>query len=29
VGVIDGTHVPINVPVEIQEKFRGRKEGTT
>jgi hypothetical protein len=29
VGAIDGTHVPANVPVEIQEKFRGRKEGTT
>jgi hypothetical protein len=29
VGVIDGTHVLANVPVEIQRKFRGRKEGTT
>jgi len=29
VGAIDGTHVPANVPVEIQGKFRGRKEGTT
>jgi hypothetical protein len=29
VWVIDGTHVPVNVPVEIQGKFRGRKEGTT
>jgi hypothetical protein len=29
VGVIDGTHVPANVPVEIQGKFRGRKERTT
>jgi len=29
VRVIDGTHVPANVPVEIQGKFRGRKEGTT
>ena len=28
-GAIDGTHVPANVPVEIQEKFWGRKEGTT
>jgi len=28
VGAIDGTHVPANVSVEIQEKFRGRKEGT-
>jgi len=29
VGAIDGTHVLANVPVEIQGKFRGRKEGTT
>jgi len=29
VGAIDGTHVPANVPVEIQGKFRGWKEGTT
>jgi len=29
VGAIDGTHVSTNVPVEIQGKFRGRKEGTT
>jgi hypothetical protein len=29
VGAIDGTHVPANVPVEIQGKFRGRKEETT
>jgi hypothetical protein len=29
VGAIDGTHVPANVPVKIQGKFRGRKEGTT
>jgi len=29
VGAIDGTHVPTNVLVEIQEKFRGRKEGIT
>ena len=28
-GVIDGTYIPANVPVEIQGKFRGRKEGTT
>jgi hypothetical protein len=28
VGAIDGTHVPANVPVEIQGKFQGRKEGT-
>jgi len=28
VGAIDGTHVPANVPVEIQGKFWGRKEGT-
>jgi len=26
VGAIDGTHVPANVPVEIQGKFRGRKK---
>jgi len=29
VGAIDGTHVPVNVLVEIQGNFRGRKEGTT
>jgi hypothetical protein len=29
VRVIDGTHVAANVPVEIQGKFRGRKDGTT
>jgi hypothetical protein len=29
VGTIDATHVPVNVPIEIQGKFRGRKEGTT
>jgi hypothetical protein len=29
VGAIDGTHVPSNVPVEIQRKFQGRKEETT
>jgi len=28
VGTIDATHVPVNVPIEIQGKFRGRKEGT-
>ena len=28
-GAINGTHVPTNVPVEIQGKFRDRKEGTT
>ena len=27
-GAIDGTHVPANVPIEIQGKFRGRKETT-
>jgi len=29
VGAIDGTHVPANLPVEIQGKFRGRKEEIT
>jgi hypothetical protein len=29
VGAIDGTHVHANVPVKIQGKFWGRKEGTT
>jgi hypothetical protein len=29
VGAIDDIHVPANVPVEIQGKFRDRKEGTT
>jgi len=29
VGAIDGTHIPANVPVEIQGKFQGQKEGTT
>jgi len=29
VVAIDGTYVPANVPVEIQRKFRGRKEETT
>ena len=28
-GAINGTHVPANVPVEIQGKFQGWKEGTT
>ena len=28
-GAIDGTYVPANIPVEIQWKFRGQKEGTT
>jgi hypothetical protein len=29
VGAIDSTHVPANVPAEIQGKFRGWKEGIT
>ena len=29
VGVIDGTHVRASVPLEIQGRFRGRKDGTT
>jgi hypothetical protein len=29
VGAINGTHVPTNVPVEIQGKFRDRKEEIT
>jgi len=29
VGAIDGIYVPANVLVEIQEKFRGQKVGTT
>ena len=29
VGVIDGTHVRVSVPLEIQGRFRGRKDGTT
>jgi hypothetical protein len=29
VGAIGGIHVPANVPVEIQGKFWGWKEGTT
>ena len=28
-GAINGTHVPTNVPVEIQGKFRDRKEEIT
>jgi len=29
VRAIDDTYVPANVPIEIQGKFQGRKEGTT
>ena len=29
VGVIDGTHVRVSVPLEIQGRFRDRKDGTT
>nr|XP_023914167.1 uncharacterized protein LOC112025719 [Quercus suber] len=29
VGAIDGTHVRASVPLEIQGRFRGRKDGTT
>jgi hypothetical protein len=29
VGAIDSTHVLANIPIEIQGKFRGRKEGIT
>jgi len=29
VRAINGTHVPVNIPLEIQGKFQGRKEGTT
>ena len=29
VGVINGTHVRASVPLEIQGRFRGRKDGTT
>ncbi|KAK9989287.1 hypothetical protein SO802_029526 [Lithocarpus litseifolius] len=29
VGAIDGTHVRASVPPEIQERFRGHKDGTT
>ena len=28
-GVIDGTHVRAYVPLQIQGRFRGRKDGTT
>ena len=29
VGAINGTHVRASVPLEIQRRFRGRKDGTT
>ena len=29
IGAIDGTHVRASVPIEIQDRFRGRKGGTT
>ena len=29
IEVIDGTHVRASVPLEIQGRFRGRKDGTT
>ncbi|XP_048134930.1 uncharacterized protein LOC115731731 isoform X2 [Rhodamnia argentea] len=29
IGAIDGTHVRASVPLEIQGRFRGRKDGTT
>ena len=29
VGVINGTHVRASMPLEIQGRFRGRKDGTT
>ncbi|XP_030959167.1 protein ANTAGONIST OF LIKE HETEROCHROMATIN PROTEIN 1-like [Quercus lobata] len=29
VGAIDGTHVRASVPIQIQGRFRGRKDGTT
>ena len=29
VGAIDGTHICASVPPKIQERFRGRKDGTT
>uniref|UniRef100_A0A2N9GSH5 DDE Tnp4 domain-containing protein n=1 Tax=Fagus sylvatica TaxID=28930 RepID=A0A2N9GSH5_FAGSY len=29
IGVIDGTHIRASVPIEIQGRFRGRKDGTT
>ena len=28
VGEIDGTHIQASVPIELQERFRGRKERT-
>ena len=28
-GAIDGTHVRASVPIQIQGRFRGRKDGTT
>lgn len=29
VGAIDGTHIRASVPIEIQGRFRGRKDRTT
>ncbi|XP_021776338.1 protein ALP1-like [Chenopodium quinoa] len=29
IGAIDGTHVRASVPIEMQERFRGRKDKTT
>uniref|UniRef100_A0A2N9GM46 Uncharacterized protein n=1 Tax=Fagus sylvatica TaxID=28930 RepID=A0A2N9GM46_FAGSY len=29
IGAIDGTHIRASVPIEIQGRFRGRKDGTT
>ena len=29
IGAINGTHVRASVPLEIQGRFRGRKDGTT
>ncbi|XP_056688451.1 uncharacterized protein [Spinacia oleracea] len=29
IGAIDGTHVRASVPIEMQDRFRGRKGGTT
>ena len=28
-GAFDGTHVRASVPIQIQGRFRGRKDGTT
>ena len=28
-GAIDGTHVRASVPIQIQGRFRGQKDGTT